>query len=165
MPIREENRRAFSLVELMLIVAFLGVFAAIAIPRLDYGIVRRYKAEATAKKILTSLRLTRSFAISDAATNDRGFALRFDGPGGSGVRTGYEIMDRDTQPPTVAREYTIDPDVTVTSDKKSMRFGPLGNILESPSGGFPSEITASADGKIFTIGFLIGTGTITCTEN
>jgi len=73
-PIREEKRRAFSLVELMLIVAFLGVFAAIAIPRLDYAIVRRYKAEATAKKILTSLRLTRSLAISDAASP--AFALR-----------------------------------------------------------------------------------------
>jgi Tfp pilus assembly protein FimT len=154
-PIREENHRAFSLVELMLIVAFLGVFAAIAIPRLDYAIVRRYKAEATAKKILTSLRLTRSLSISEAATNNKGFELAMTG---GGPYTGYEIENSDTKA-TVA-SHTIDSDVSVTGTNK-FKFTPLGNLQI----GSDLQLTVSADGKSFTITVFTVTGVAECVEN
>ena len=154
-PIGQANRRAFSLVELMLIVAFLGVFAAIAIPRLDYAIVRRYKAETTAKKIITSLRLTRSLAISDAATNNKGFDL--DMIGGSPY-SGYEINNNDTHA-TVA-SHTIDSDVSVTGTNK-FKFEPLGNLQV----GADLQLTVSAEGKSFTITVFQVTGVAECVEN
>jgi len=161
----KEKKAAFSLVELILIVAFIGIFAAIAMPRLNFAAISKQKADIVARKIVTDLRLTRRLAISDAANNNIGFALRFDDPGGSGERTSYEIVDGSTQPSTVVLDHTIDPDVTVTSNKKTIRFGPLGNVLQSPSGGFPSQITASAEGKTFTITIVPATGTIKCVEN
>ncbi len=161
----KEKKAAFSLVELILIVAFLGIFAAIAVPRLNFAIISKQKADTVARKIVTDLRLIRRLAISDAANNNKGFALRFDGPGGPGGRTSYGIVDRSTQPPTVVRDHTIDSDVNVWTDKKTIRFGPLGNLLQSPSGGFPFQITASAEGKTFTITIVPATGTIKCVEN
>ena len=161
-PIRP-NRRATSLVELMLIVVILAVFAALAVPRLDYAIVKRYKAEATARKIVTDLRRARGLATSNAATNTAGYSMAMSGSAGAGVRTSYQIRNLDTA--AVLDEHPFDSDVTVWSDKEGIRFGPLGNLTEAGSGGYPSEIRISAEGKIFTIGFVIATGAITCVEN
>jgi len=154
-PIREENRRAFSLVELMLIVVILGVFAAIAVPRLDYAIVRQYKAEATARKILTDLRLTRSLAISDAATNSKGFEFGMVGPG---PYTGYEIDNSNTH--TTVASHAIDSDVSVTGANK-FKLGPLGNLTT----GSNLQLTVSAEGKSFTITVFQVTGVAQCVEN
>jgi len=162
-PIKPASRRATSLVELMLIVLMLGVFAVIAVPRLDYAIVRRCKAETTARKIVTDLRRVRGLALSNAATHPIGFSLKMDGNAGADFRTQYQIRDLDTS--TDLEMHSIDPDVSVWSDKESVRFGPMGNLLEVASGGYPTEIRVSAEGKILTIGFAVATGTITCTEN
>ena len=155
MPIRTKNRRAFSLAELMLIVVILGVFAAIAVPRFDYGIIRQYKAETTAKKILTDLRLARSLAISDAATNKKGFELRMLGPG---PYTGYEIENSNTKA-TVA-SHAFDSDVTVTG-AVTFKFERLGNLQT----GGDLQLIISADGKSFTITVFMVTGMAECVEN
>jgi len=161
----KEKKAAFSLVEMILIVAFISIFAVIAVPRLNFAIISKQKADTVARKIVTDLRLVRRLAISDAANNTKGFELRFDGPGGSGGRTSYEIVDRGTTPATVVADHTIDSDVNVWADKKTSRFGPLGNLLQSPSGGFPSQITVSAEGRSFSITFNSTTGTVKCVEN
>jgi Tfp pilus assembly protein FimT len=158
------QKTAFSLIELVIIVAFLGIIAFIAVPRLNFALISKQKAETTARKIVTDLRRTRRLAISDAANNTVGFALYMDGPGGAGSRTFYQIRDRSTGPPSVLEQHAIDSNVTVTSDTKTIRFGPLGNILDSDTG-FPSQMTVSAEGKICTIQFFIATGTIKCVEN
>ncbi len=162
-PIGPENRRAFSLVELMVIVIILGVFAVIAVPRFDYAVTKRHKAEATARKIVTDLRRARGLATANAATNSVGYSLAMSLPEGAGPRTLYRIRDLDAD--VTLDQYTFDPDVNVWSDKMAIRFGPLGNLNESGGGGYPTEIRVSAEGKIFTIGFVIATGTITCAEN
>ena len=139
----------------MLIVVFLGIFAFIAIPRLDYALVRRYKAEAEARTIVTDLRLTRRLAISDAANNNVGFELTMLG---GGPYTGYEIENSDTLA-TVA-SYAIDSDVVCTGDS-SFQFEPLGNLQAGGNG----QLTVSAEGKVFTITIIQATGTVKCAEN
>jgi Tfp pilus assembly protein FimT len=163
MQIRPVNRRAATLAELMVIVVILGVFAAIAVPRLNYAIIRRYKAETTAKKIVAVLRRVRGLALANGATNTVGYSLAMSPPEGAAVRTFYRIRNLDTG--VVLDQYTFDPDVSVWSDKMGIRFGPLGNLNEAGGGGYPTEIRVSAEGKIFTIGFVRATGTITCVEN
>ncbi len=147
------QKTAFSLVELIIIVTFLGIFTFIAIPRLNFGIISKQKADTLAHKIVTDLRLTRRLAISDAVNNVKGYELKF-------VAGAYEIENVNTHA-TVA-SYPIDPDVSVICPTGSrFIFGPLGN-LEPGSG---TGINVSAEGKSFAITFIAATGTIKCVEN
>ena len=152
-----EKREAFSLVELILIVAFLGIFAVIAVPRLNFAIISKQKADTFARKIVTDLRLTRRLAISDAANNTKGFELKMVG---SPPYNTYEIKNVDTHA-TVA-SHTLDSGVSI-SCPTGIRFifGPLGN-LKSGSG---TTLTMSTGGRSFTITIIPATGTIKCVEN
>lgn len=152
----KEKKSAFTLVEAILVVAFLGIFAYIAIPRLNLAVVSRYKAEGIARKIAADLRLARSLAISDAASNTKGFNLNMVGTSPYGS---YEIENDDTNV-TVAT-HTIDSDVTVAGSNKFFRFQPLGNLQT----GSDPQLTVSADGKSFTITVLTATGIVKCVEN
>ena len=149
------RRTGFTLVEAIMVVLFIGILAVIAIPRLNMAVVSRYKAEATAKKIVTDLRLTRRLAISDAANNTKGFEFTMLGPG---PYTGYEIENSDTKA-TVA-SHTIDSDVSVTGAVK-FKFEPLGNLQT----GGDLQLTVSAEGKTFTIEIVPVTGAVKCIEN
>ena len=87
------KRKAITLVELILVVVFLGILAFIAVPRMNLSAVSKQKADSVARKIVTDLRQTRRVAISDAANNTAGFALKMTG---SSPYTGYEIENLDT---------------------------------------------------------------------
>jgi Tfp pilus assembly protein PilE len=151
------KKRAFTLADLILVVLFIGIFAAIAVPRIDFSVISRQKADALARKIVTDLRRTRMLAISDAANNEVGFELKFVAPP---PYSAYEIENMKTN--VKVDSHTLDPGVSV-SCLSSIRFmyGPLGN-LEIGSG---SGIIISAEGKSFTINFIPATGTVKCVEN
>ena len=150
-----KKRRALTLIESMLIVMILGIFAFVAVPRLNYAIVKQHRAEAAARKIATDLRFTRNLAISEAATNNVGFELKMLG---SGSYTGYEIINSDTL--TKVSSHSIDSDVTCTGDG-SFNFEPLGNL----QAGANSQLTVSAEGKSYTITIIQATGAVKCAEN
>ena len=153
----KEKKAAFSLIELILIVAFIGIFAVIAVPRLNFAIISKQKADTVARKIVTDLRLTRRLAISDAANNTKGFELKMIG---SVPYTGYEIENMDTHG-TVA-SHTIDSSVAVScSSIGKFRFEPLGNLQT----GSDSQIIVSAESKSFTITINSATGAVKCVEN
>lgn len=149
------RRKAFSLVELLLIVLFLGIFAAIAIPSLSFSALSKQKADIIARKIVTDLRRTRRLAISNAAANPNGFALNMTG---SSPYTGYEIENLNTS--VTIDSHTIDTDVSCAGGDE-FSFGPLGNLLA----GSDSSLTVSAHEKIFTISIISATGTVKCSEN
>jgi Tfp pilus assembly protein FimT len=151
----KQKYMAFSLLEAILIAAFIGIFAIIAIPRFNYAVVSKQKAEGTAKKIVTDLRLTRSLAISDAVNNDKGFELNMLG---SDPYTGYEIENRDTN--EIISTHAFDDDVICNGSNK-FRFGPLGNLSDTGH----VQLTVSADGKTFTIIITSATGAVKCTQN
>lgn len=153
-----KKRTAFSLVELIIIVMWVGILAAIAVPRLNFAIISKQKADTIARKIVTDLRLTRRLAISDAANNNKGFELKMVGPE---PYTAYEIKNIDTKA-TVA-SHTIDSDVSIScSAAHNFKFGPLGNLKQPGSG---TEITVSAEGRSFIITLNSATGTVKCVEN
>ena len=147
-----KKSNAHTLVELIIIVVILGALAFIAIPRLRFATLYRKQADTVARKIVTDLRRTRQLAISNAATNTNGFALN---------RTGltYEIADGNGTP-IPNGTFPIDPKITC-SGGTSFQFGPLGNLKTESD----SQLTVSAEGKIFTISITRATGMIQCTRN
>jgi Tfp pilus assembly protein FimT len=150
-----KTRAAYSLVELVIVVVFLGIIAALAVPRLNFSAISKQKADAVAWKIVTDLRRTRSLAISNAANNTAGFALNMTG---SAPYSGYEIQNLDTSATTDS--HSIDPSINCTGGNL-FQFGPLGNLLT----GSDNQLTVSASGKTFTITITAATGMIKCTEN
>ncbi len=151
--VRQKN--AFTLVELILIVIFIGAFAAISIPRLNFAIISRNKADVVARKIVTDLRRTRRMAISNAADNTDGFKLKMSG---SAPYTDYEMENEDTG--EMVDSHTIDSAISCTGGS-DFKFGPLGNLLA----GSDTQLTISAEGKSFTITIIPATGTVKCVEN
>lgn len=149
-----EKKRAFSLMEVMLCVLMLGILAAVSLPRLNYAVIYKQKAQAAARVITTYLRRTRSLAIANAATNTSGFALNMIG---SAPYSSYRIVD-------LSNSATID---TINLDSQidciggnSFQFGPLGNRIGPNTG-----LTISAQGKSLTINIVSATGIVKCIEN
>jgi len=139
----------------VVIVVFLGIIAAIAVPRLNFSATSKQKADTIARKIVTDLRRTRSLAISDAANNTAGFALNMTA---SEPYISYEIENLDTS--ETVDSHTIDSDINCTGGAM-FQFGPLGNLKV----GSDTQLTVSASGKTFTISITAATGMVKCTEN
>ena len=146
--------KAFSLVELIIIVAIVAALAFIAVPRLQFAALQ---ADTVARKIVTNLRRTRRLAISDAANNTNGFALNM--TGGSPY-TGYEIEDLSTSTIITNGTFSIDSAISCTGEA-NFQFGPLGNLKS----GIDAQLTVEAEDKTFTITVIEATGTVKCVES
>ncbi len=151
------QKKAFTFVEMAMMILLIGVFVAVAIPRMNFSFVSKQKADWHARKITTDLYRARSMAISNAATNTDGFALRMTG---SPPYTGYKIVDLSTMNTITNGTFSIDSSVTCTGGSE-FNFGPLGNLIT----GSDTQIIVSAEGKIFTTNITSATGMVKCTEN
>ena len=149
------QKNAVTLVELLLIVAFIGICAVISVPKMNLSAVSKQQADCLAKKIMTDLRRTRRLAISNAASNTAGFKLSMTG---SSPYSGYNIVDANSA--ETVDSHTIDSSISCTGGDE-FDFGPLGNLLT----GSDTSLTVSASGKTFTITITSATGMIKCTEN
>ena len=149
------QKRAFTLIEVILVVLFLGIVAAIAIPRLSLSVSSKQKADCLAKKIVTDLRRTRGLAISNAAVNTAGFKLVMVGS----PYTSYNIVDANSS--ETVDSHTIDSAVDCAGGNE-FEFGPLGNLLSESD----TQLVISVDEKtLFTIDITLATGMVKCTED
>ncbi len=146
--------KAYSLVELIIVVLFIGILAAISVPRIDFAIISKQKVDTVARKIVIDLRRTRNLAITDAANNSDGFKMKMTG---SGPYSGYEIENLDTG--EIVDSLTIDSDISCTGNK-NFRFGPMGNLT-----GADFQLDVAAQGRSFTITIISATGMVKCVEN
>ena len=104
-----KHQNAYTLVELVIVVAMVGFFAFIAIPRLQFGAVHQKKANGVARKLVTDLRRSRSMALRDAVSNTAGYQVVMTG---SSPYTGYDIKDLSDS--STVESFTIPSTVTVT---------------------------------------------------
>lgn len=147
--------KAFTLVELILTVLLVGIFAVIAVPRLNIAAISKQKADYLARKIVTDLRRTRRMAISDAAGNSAGFSLNMVG---SEPYSSYEIVNLNTL--ATVDTHAIDLSVSCTG-RENFSFAPLGNLSDAGT----AELTVSAEGRTFTITVTPATGIVKCVKN
>ncbi len=70
------RRNAYTLVEMMVVAMIVGIMATVAIPRLNFDVIRRKSVDKEAHKLVGNLRRTRSLSLRDGATNTDGFRLR-----------------------------------------------------------------------------------------
>jgi prepilin-type N-terminal cleavage/methylation domain-containing protein len=150
-----QSRKAYSLVELIVVVLILAALASIAVPRLQFAAVHQKEADTASRKIVTDLRRTRSRAILYAKDKPAGFALNMTG---SSPYTGYHIIDISDS--NVVDSHTIDSSITCTGGSQ-FEFGPLGNLKD----GSDTQLNVSGGGKSFTISIVSATGMVKCTEN
>ncbi len=149
------KKKAFTLVELILILLLLAVVSAICIPRLNFAAVSNQNTECLVSKIVTDLRHTRTLAMSNAANNTAGFALNIIGSAGN---LSYEIVNLDTG--TTLNSYTISSDINCTGGRQ-FEFAPSGNLL----GGSDTEFNIAGGGVSFTITVVSITGMVRYTED
>ncbi len=147
--------KGYSVVELIIVVLFIGIFATIAVPRINIATVSKQKVDTVARKIVIDLRRTRTMAVSNAATNTSGFALNMTG---SSPYSAYEIEDLSTS--TVVDTHSFD-SVIGCSGGANFQFGPLGSLIT----GSDSSLTVTTTGRSFTITITSATGMVKCVEN
>jgi prepilin-type N-terminal cleavage/methylation domain-containing protein len=149
------QRKAYSLIELIIVVLILAALSFVAVPRLQYAAVHRQRSETVARKIVTDLRRTRSLAILHAADNNVGFAINMSG---SPPYSGYQIVNLSDS--SVIDSHSIGSSITCSGGSQ-FKFGPLGN-LKTGSG---TQLTVTADSKTCTVTIVSATGMVKCVEN
>jgi len=136
----EKRAKAYTLVELIIVLLFVAVFAAVSIPRINFSAITKRKADTLARRITTDLRYTRTLAVSNAATNTVGFGLYMLG---GDPYSSYEIKNLYTS--EVVSSHTITPGISCTGGA-TFKFGPFGDLFESDT-----SVTVSAEDKTYLI--------------
>ena len=152
---KKNNSRAYTLTELIVVVMFIGIMAAIAIPRIDFAMIRRSKSGTTVQMVVADLRRVRTLAISDAAVNTTGYSLKMTG---GGPYSGYTIVNEGTS--ADVDTYSFDPAIAVTNGD-TFTFEPLGSL----AGGSDTQIDVAADGRSYTITIVSATGMVKWVQN
>ena len=147
--------KGYSLVELVIVMLFIGIFAAISVPRINFGTISKQQADTVARKIVTDLRRTRTLALSDAAGNTSGFALNMTG---ISPYSAYEIENLDTSETVDTHSFDS---IVECSGGSNFEFGPLGNLIT----GSDSSLTVASGGRSFTITIIPATGAVKCEED
>lgn len=150
-----KHKKAHTLAELIIVMIFIGAFAAIAVPRLNFGIITKLNAEATVRKITADLRRCRMLAISNAANNTDGYQLKMVG---ASPYQSYQIVDLSTS--NIVDSHPV-PDELQCEGDSAIDFGPLGNL----NVGSGTQLTVTGQEKTFTIDLIQATGIAKCTEN
>jgi len=152
--VMKKSANGYSIVELIIVVLFIGIFAAISVPRINFAIITKQSSDTIARKIVTDFRRTRRLAISNAADNANGFSMQMSG---TAPYSGYRIINLKNG--MVVDTHTINPDVRCIGDQ-IFNFGPLGNLL---AGG--NKLVVGTAEKSFDIVIVPATGMVRCVEN
>ncbi|MEN6386781.1 MAG: prepilin-type N-terminal cleavage/methylation domain-containing protein [Phycisphaerales bacterium] len=145
--------KAVTLIELLIVVMIISVFTFVAVPRLSMSAVFKGKAQTSAAQIASAIRLCRTLAINNAATNQTGYSLNMTG---SGNYTGFQIIN--LQSGQLIKTENIPSGISCTG-ASSFGFNALG--VRTGSAG---NLSISASGKTFIISVITNTGMVKCVQ-
>ncbi|MGA2915175.1 MAG: prepilin-type N-terminal cleavage/methylation domain-containing protein [Sedimentisphaerales bacterium] len=143
------KRKAFTLVELLIVVAIISVMTFIAVPKMGFSLISGGKAQATTQTLAGAIRHTRTLAITNAASNSYGYSFQI-----TTNPAGFQIVN--LKPPTqIVETGSIAQGVTCSAG--SFGFGPFGNGLQSDS-----SMTVSIGSITYIISVKSNTGMVKC---
>jgi len=141
------TRSGFTLIEVALVLALMGIFYAMALPRINGNILVQKRAEISSKQIASSLKLARSMAIANQVPHV--FYLNT-GTGQFGIYAGSIAPEN-----LVENQYTLDTGVSC-SGQTTFTFSVSG--AATTSGG--SSLICSAGSASWTVDVLLATGLV-----
>ncbi len=115
-----KTSEGYSLLEILLVVTIIGIFASVAVPYFGTGLLRRMNAYTTARQIASDLAYTRTLAV----TTNKNHILRCY-PSASPYSQ-YKIFRSDGGEVQVGHTREIDDNVVCAGDREWI-FEPLGN--------------------------------------
>lgn len=148
----KHSSAGIGLIEVLFVLLLTALLAAIAVPRLPMGAVRKQSVKTAAHQLAADLRWARQSALAGAAQNPSGYELVMEG---TEPYTGYSIRNRQTGQTVSSFSFSSG---LVCTGGKTFAFGPLGNLLT----GSASQIQISADGVEFNLTVIPATGAVVC---
>lgn len=118
----DKIRTAFSLVELVLIVALLAILVSITIPRVGWDTMGKVQSETTAREFSNYLKLARSLAITHASSNSEGYTVVLS----PSKPYTYTLVNADTS--DVVKGPIDIPEGVERSGDRTFQFTPLGDL-------------------------------------
>ncbi|MCK4752802.1 MAG: prepilin-type N-terminal cleavage/methylation domain-containing protein [Planctomycetes bacterium] len=137
------GKKAFSLIELVLIVALLAILFSIAIPRMGWDTMGKVQGETAAKQFSDYLKLAKLLAITNASTNGSGYKVVCTVDFSS-----YRIVNADTSADVKGPIYM--PNGVVCTGDTEFQFTPLGE-LTAGSGTLTLQFTKEGDTTTVTV--------------
>jgi len=113
-------QNAFSLLEMLLVVTIIGIFASVAVPYFGTGLMQRMDVYTSARQIASDLMYARTLAVN----TNKNHILRFYPP--TSPYSQYKIFRSDGGEVQVGHTRDVDANVTCTGDREHT-FEPLGN--------------------------------------
>lgn len=144
---------AFTLVELLLVVVFLGILTAIAVPRFNMASVHTQMDKALACKLTADLRKTRMIAVADAADNSSGYKLQIN----THTPKSYQIINLKTG--QILETHSVDGRISF-SGTTQFSFTPLGALNPAAN----VQLTMTGENKSWLFEVYGSTGSVQCTE-
>ena len=142
--------KGFTLVELLFVIALLGIMASIVVPRMGWGTMGIVQSKTASREFANYLKLARSLAVTNASSNADGYTIDLLP---SDPYTSYEVKNEETDV-TVKGPITIPTGVSCTGDA-TFNFTPLGQLnggatktVVFSKGGDTSTVTVTAIGRI-----------------
>ena len=137
-------KAGFSLIELLLTVALLAIIVSIAIPRAGWSTMGVVQSKTAARQFANYLKLTKSLAITNSATNNQGYKINLSP---ASPYTSYSIINADSMA-TVKGPIDIPTGVTCTGDAE-FHFTPLGQLQLGST--ITTQFTKSTDTSTVTV--------------
>jgi len=120
--------KAFTLIEVILVVAILGITASFIIPRLDLDVLGKLDVQTHSARFANSLRVARSMAIMHASTNSSGYKVKLSN---TSPYNAYQIINGANTMPS--KEIVTLPSALSCTGVSEISFNGLGNSTAGSS--------------------------------
>lgn len=143
-----------TLVELLAVMALLGILSAVLITRLGSGGIGNPGAQAVARRLALDFRHARGLAIAEGINH----YVKFDVDGAS--LAGYTVYRTDSPTDIAVETYrTFEKGVTATSGTTQVEFTPTGAALAG------CTVMVSGPSVTYTVTVILATGTTTVSKS